>query len=89
MKSGDVALDIDTMASLLDGIERKVLDAGHHVGLNALDRTERHGADVHRVLAIRLLRPTPARVSNQVHADSCIEVRTPRTRLAAYCGCDR
>ena len=81
---GDVVdLDVDAEPRVLHGVAREVLDARHHVALQAACERGAELADVERVLAVGLLRPPPGRVTEQVDAHRPGQVRADRSQLGA------
>ena len=75
--------DVDAEAGVLHGVQGEVLHAGHGVALHAAREGGAQLADVERVLAVRLLRPTPGRVAQHVHAHAAVEVGADGAQLAA------
>ena len=60
-----------------------MLHAGHDVVLHAGGERGAHFAEMERVLAIRLLRPAPRRVAEEVDADAAEIVAAERANFAA------
>ncbi len=80
---GDVVdFDVDGEAGVLHRVAREVLHARHHVALQTAGEGGAELADVMRVLAVRLLGPTPRGVAQHVDAHRAGEVRTDRAQLA-------
>ncbi|OQA67744.1 MAG: hypothetical protein BWY37_01117 [Firmicutes bacterium ADurb.Bin262] len=74
--------DVDLETQVFDAVARVVLDAGHHAA--ALDGPCQRGAhrtQQVRVLAVTLLRATPARVAQQIDTDASKEIGAPRRYL--------
>ena len=78
-----VDLDVDLEPGVLHRVDREVLHGGHHVALQAPGERGSHLADVVGVLAVRLLRPAPRRVPQDVDAHRPREVGARRTQLAS------
>ena len=62
--------DVDREPRVLHRVAREVLHAREHVLLHAAGERGAHLAEQVRVLAVGLLRATPRRVAQQVHADA-------------------
>ena len=79
---GDVVdLDVDGEPGVLHRVAREVLHARHHVALQAAGQRGAELADVVRVLAVGLLRPTPRRMAQHVDAHRAGEVRADGPQL--------
>ena len=74
---------VDGEPGVLHRVQRKVLHARHHVPLQPGDERRRHHAHVVRVLPVRLLRPSPRRVTQQVHAHRAGVGGAARSQLGA------
>ncbi len=70
-------------AGAVDRVEREVLHAGDRVALHAAAERGAHRAHMHRILAVGLLGPAPARVAQQVHAHRPEQVGTEGAGLRA------
>ena len=77
-----VGRDVDGEPRVLHRVAREVLHAREHVLLHAAGERGAHLAEQVRILAVGLLRPTPRRMAEQVHADAT-EVRGARRRRAS------
>ena len=75
--------DVDPQAGVLHGVAGEVLHARHHVALGAPHEGGAHLAEQVGVLAERLLRPSPRRVAQQVHAHPGEQVGAERPALDA------
>ncbi len=76
-----VDLDVDGEPGVLHRVAGEVLHARQHVALETTGQRRTELADVMRVLAVRLLRPTPRRVPQHVDAHRPGEVRARGPQL--------
>ena len=77
--------DVQREPRRVDVVDREVLRRDGHLGLRTEHETDRHRAHVHRVLAVGLLRTSPARMREDVHrrpeqdvATGCTDLSTDR-----------
>ncbi len=76
---------VDDEPRVLDAVGREVLRIGEDVLLHAADERGSHAAEMHRVLAVRLLGASPARMAEDV--DGRRQQHAPR--LCAHLGAHR
>jgi hypothetical protein len=74
---------VDPQAGVLHRVAREVLHARHHVALGAPHEGGTHLAEQVGILAEGLLRPSPGRVAQQVHAHPGEQVGAQRPALDA------
>ncbi len=74
--------DVDSEAGVLHRVGGEVLDRRHHVALHPSGQRRAHLAEVVGVLAVGLLRPSPRRVAQGVHADPAVQVGAHGPQLA-------
>ena len=74
---------VDREPGVLHRVERVVLGHRHRVALHRAGQRRPEPAQQDRVLAVRLLRPSPGRMPRQVDADATEEVRALGTHLPA------